>query len=392
MDSSPFPRIYLDHCASTPLDPEVEEACIRALRDHAGNPSSLHAEGAAARSALEQAREQVAALIGARPDEIVFTSGATESNGLALHGLVRGSAEAAGAARRAVTSAVEHPSVAEPLAALEDDGLEITRLAVGADGRLDLASLEAALRDGPALVSIQHANHETGVRQPLAAIAASAKQRGAWLHSDASQALGRLPIDVGSVAVDLLSGSAHKLNGPKGAGFLYVRRGVPLAPLLRGGPQERRRRAGTPSLVGAVGLGAACALARREGARRAAESARLRDRLWEGIVAKVPGVVRHGAATDALPHVLNVEFRDVAGEALLAALDLEGVAVSTGAACSSGSLEPSPVLLAMGVPPARARCAIRLSVGLGVDDAKVDHVLTLLPDLVARIRAAAGPA
>lgn len=381
-----IPFVHLDHNASTPLHPAVAEACARALRGHAANPSSVHALGSSARAALERAREQVADLIGARADEIVFTSGATEANALALTGAL---AEPHG--RRALVSAVEHPSVLEPLAALARRGLRVESVSVEGSGRLDPGAVVAALGSGADLVSLQLANHETGVVQPVAEIAAAMAPRAALLHVDASQALGRMPVDVGALGADLLTASGHKMNAPPGIGFLFVRREIALAPLLRGGPQERGRRAGMPNLVGAIGLGVACEIQRREGAARAAAWQALRDRLWDGARAKVPGVTRTGDGVETLPNVLHVVFAGASGEALLAALDLEGVAVSTGAACSSGSSEPSPVLLAMGEPVERARCAIRFSVGQGVDAAQIDHVLALLPDLVARVRAAEQP-
>jgi len=375
--------IHLDHNASTPLHPAVVDACARALRDHAANPSSVHAPGSAARAALERAREHVSALIGARPDEIVFTSGATEANTTALVGAL-GRPDGL----RAVAGAVEHPSVLEPLAALARAGLQVAIWPVATSGRLEVSAAGEILSEPTRLVSVQHANHETGALQPVAEIARAARECGALGHCDASQSLGRVPVDVGALGVDLLSGSGHKMNAPPGVGFLFVRRGLALEPLLRGGPQERGRRAGMPNLVGAIGLGVACEIQRLEGAPRAAAWASLRDRLWDGLRAKVPGVTRNGDGVATLPSVLDVGFAGASGEALLAALDLEGVAVSTGAACSSGSMEPSPVLTAMGQTPERARSAIRFSVGQGVDAAQIDHVLSLLPDLVARVRAA----
>lgn len=381
-----LPFIQLDHNASTPLHPAVLDACVRALRDHGANPASIHAAGSAARAALESAREQVAELIGARGDEIVFTSGATEANALALAGVLAPSSRC-----RAAASAAEHPSILQPLAALGPFGVEAIVVPVGRSGRVEVEAAAGAVAPGVALLTVQLANHETGVVQPVAKIVSALRDRAAAIHTDASQALGRAPVDVRTLGVDLLSGSGHKMNAPPGIGFLYVRRGLALTPLLRGGGQERGRRAGMPNLVGVIGLGVACEIQRRDGVARAEGWRRLRDRLWEGIRAKVPGVVRTGAGVETLPNVLHVRFAGASGEALLAALDLEGIAVSTGAACSSGSTEPSPVLLAMGEPAERAREAIRFSVGQGVDDAQIGHVLALLPDLVARVRAAERP-
>lgn len=377
-------RIYLDHNATTPVRDEVAQAMLRALRDGFGNPSSVHAEGAAARAALERAREQVAALVGAQPGEVVFTSGATEAN----HAALRGVLGAAGAGARLVTTCAEHPSVAEPAAALEAAGHPVTRLPVDPDGRLGEGALAAALAEPAALVSVLLANNETGVLQDGAALGAACAERGVPLHLDATQAVGKWPVDVRALGASLLSGSAHKLGGPKGAGFLVCARGVALAPWLRGGPQERGRRGGTENVPGAVGLGAACELAARELEARVREWGRLRDRLWEGIREKIPDVRRNGCARQVLPNTLSVEFRGADGEALLQALDLEGVAVSTGAACHSGSLEPSPVLRAMGRSEAEARASLRFSLGHGIGDAEIERVLALLPDLVARAREA----
>jgi cysteine desulfurase len=384
-------RLYLDHNATTPVRAEVLETCTRVLRDCFGNPSSTHSDGAGARRELDRARDEVAALIGASPAEILFTGGATESNHLALHGVagVAGRPVAHGPDLHVVSSTAEHPSVLEPLVALQRIGVRVTHVGVDSDGLLDPAAITDALQPGTALLSILWANNETGVVQPLRELANLARARGVLVHVDATQALGKLPVRVDELPIDLLSASAHKLNGPKGTGFLFVRRGVALEPWLRGGPQERKRRGGTENVAGIAGLGTACALARDELAERAQTTARLRDRLWDGLHAKVAGVARNGSAEHVLPNTLNVSFDAVRGDVLQAALDLEGVSVSTGAACASGSTVASHVLLAMGLPAERARAALRFSVGHGVDEAQIDHVLTLLPDLVARVRAEA---
>jgi cysteine desulfurase len=378
-------RIYLDHNATTPLRPEVVVAMERALRDTFGNPSSVHAEGARARAALERAREQVAALVGAKPAEVVFTAGATEANNTALQSTLR---SVAARGRHVVTSTAEHPSVVEPLAALEREGWSVTRLAVDREGLLDPADVEAAITPATVLVSILWANNETGVIQPVEAIARAAKARGVLVHLDATQAAGKIAVDLARVPADLVALSAHKLHGPKGIGALVVRGGLALEPWIRGGPQERRRRGGTENLPGAVGFGVACELARGDLAERAERMRGLRDRLWEGIRAKVPDVARNGSLDHVLPNTLNVRFAGAAGEVLLEALDLEGVAVSAGAACASGSVEPSHVLAAMGLSPAEARGSLRFSAGLGTREAEIDHVLSLLPELVARARQA----
>ncbi|MDJ0851868.1 MAG: cysteine desulfurase family protein [Myxococcota bacterium] len=376
-------RIYLDHNATTPLRSEVVDAMAAMLREGFGNPSSTHHEGAAARARIESARGQVASLLGCEPGEVLFTSGATEANNTAILALLADRAPG-----HVVTSSVEHPSVEAPLEALEAAGWQITRVPVGSAGRAEAQAIEAALRPDTALVSLIWANNETGVIQPVERVAALTRARGIWLHVDATQRVGKLPVDLGRVPIDLLGLSAHKLNGPKGSGALVVRRGLALPPLLRGGPQEGRRRGGTENVAGIVGLGVACALAERELARREAHARALRDRLWEGIRAKVPGVARNGDEAHVLPNTLNVRFEDTAGELLLQALDLEGVAASAGAACASGSIEPSAVLTAMGLSPSEARGSLRLSVGHGNDEAQIDRVLAVLPDLVARVRAA----
>lgn len=379
-------RIYLDHNATTPVRDEVIDAMLRVLRGGFGNPSSVHEEGSLARRAVELARERVAALLAARPDEIVFTASATEANNAALHGLLA----APQAPRRVVATAVEHPSVEEPLAALEAAGLQVTRLPVDAEGRVDPSRAAAALERGAAALAVILANNETGVIQDMEALRALADARGIPLHVDATQAVGKIPVDVARLGAATLAASAHKLGGPKGAGVLFQRRGRSLPPLLRGGPQERRRRGGTENLPGIVGFGVACDLAARELDARIATWGALRDRLWEGICSKVPRVRRNGSAEHVLPNTLNVEFEDAAGDVLLEALDLDGVAVSTGAACASGSLEPSRVLLAMGRTPTQARGSLRFSVGHGVTEAQIDRVVTLLPELVARVRSAAA--
>lgn len=376
-------RIYLDHNATTPVREEVADAMTRVLREVPGNPSSVHAEGAAARAELDEARANVADFLGVAPEEVIFTAGATEANNTALCAVAAARPDGR---RHVVATEVEHPSVAAALDRLEAQGHPVTRVGVGTDGRVRAAAVAAALRDDTALVSVIWANNETGVVQPVAEIAELARARGIWVHSDATQAAGKVPLPAGGGGVELLSLSAHKLGGPKGIGCLVVKRDVPFVPLLHGGPQERRRRGGTENLAGAVGLGVACRLAARELDERVERWGALRDRLWEGLRAKVPAITRNGEPEHVLPNTLNVTFEDTAGEVVLQALDLEGVAASAGAACASGSIDPSPVLLAMGLSPEQARGTLRFSVGHGVDEAQIDRVLALLPDLVARVR------
>jgi cysteine desulfurase len=377
-------RVYLDHNATTPLRGEVVAAMVEILRERFGNPSSTHAEGAAARAALEAARAEVAGLLGVAAGEVIFTAGATEANNT----VVRGAVAARPGRSHVVATTIEHPSVEEPLRGLEARGIAVTRVPVDRDGRLDPGAFAAALRDDTALAAVILANNETGVLQEVAKLAEAAHARGAWLHVDATQAVGKIPVDAVALGADTLAASAHKLNGPKGTGCLVVRSHVALPGLLVGGGQERRRRGGTENLAGIVGFGVACALARAELPQREARLAALRDRLWDGIVAGVPGVRRNGDPRHLLPNTLNVEFEGAAGEVLLEALDGEGVAVSAGAACHSGSIEPSAVLLAMGRTPQQARGSLRFSLGPGTSEAEIAYALAVLPGLVARVRAA----
>jgi cysteine desulfurase len=377
--------IYLDHNATTPLRCEVADAMDRVSREIFGNPSSVHAQGAAARSEVERARGELAALLGCDPSEVLFTGGATEANNTALLGVLRARADRG---RHVVTTQGEHPSVEAPLEVLEREGWQVTRVPVDGDGRVDVEEIDDAITPETVMVSVIWANNETGTLQPIGEIAGIARERGVLVHSDATQAVGKLPVDMRRVPVNLLSLSAHKFNGPKGVGCLVVRGELAFEPLLHGGPQERRRRGGTENVAGIAGLGAACALARAELPHRMAEYGRLRDRLWEGLLAKVPGLRRNGSPVHGLPNTLNVEFAGAAGELLLQALDLEGICVSSGAACASGSISASPVLTAMGRSPAAARSSLRMSVGHGIGDGDIDRLLALLPDLVERARRA----
>ena len=370
-------RVYLDHNASAPLRPEAREAMQAAL-EVAGNPSSAHREGVQARSLVERARADVATLIGAAPAEIVFTSGATEANNLALRGAL--------AVRPGVlvTSAIEHASVRETARALGD------AVSVGADrdGRIATDAVVAACRPGTALVSIGLANGEVGSVAPVSEIAAALAGRGIVVHTDAAQAAGRLPLDVARLGVDLLSLSAHKLGGPTGVGALYVRRGVALRPGLTGGPQERDRRAGTENVVGIAGFGAAARAARAELAEATGRMRALRDRLWHGITAALPDAMLNGPAGEPrLPNTLNVTIPGVAGESLLVLLDLADVAASLGSACAAGAPEPSHVLRAMGRNETEARNGLRLSLGPTTTADDVAYLLEVLPRVVGQIRA-----
>ena len=375
---------YFDHNATTPLDPEVLETVVTVLRSDFGNASSVHRFGQAAKSRIDGARTAVAELIGARPQEIVFTSGGTESDNLAVRGVAE--AAAAGPRRHLVASAIEHEAVLDTLKALGKRGWTTTLLPVDRSGVVSPAALEAAVTDRTALVSVMHANNEIGTIQPLAELAEIAHRRGALLHADAVQSVGKIPVDVGRLDVDLLSLSAHKFNGPKGIGALWVGRGRRLVATATGGGQERRRRAGTENVAGIAGFGAAARVAMRKLAAGGNEVAALRDRLEAGILANVPGAAVNGDPGRRVPNTTNVSFDRVEAESLLIALDLEGIAVSTGSACSSGTLEPSHVLRAMGLPSHRTQNSIRFSLGLGNTAEQVDRVVAVLPRVVEKLR------
>ena len=377
-------RAYLDHNATTPVAAEVADAMHQAVRGCFGNASRIHAFGQAAKAALDDARSAVAALLGARPNDVIFTGSGTEADNLAI----RGVAEASPAAgrRHLIASAIEHEAVLNTLKALSKRGWTSTLLPVGDAGVVEPAALEAALTDDTALVSVMHANNEIGTLQPIAELAGIAHRRGAVFHTDAVQTAGKLPLDVGALGVDLLSISAHKFNGPKGVGALWIRRGMRLVAPTTGGRQERNRRAGTENVPAIVGLGVAARLAAAKLSREAARLRTLRDRLESSLLDRVPDTAVNGGG-ERVPNTTNISFHGVEAEALLIALDLEGIAVSTGSACSSGTLEPSHVLRAMGLTPRRAQSSIRFSLGLGNTDDEIDRLVGVLPPLVARLRA-----
>jgi cysteine desulfurase len=374
-------RIYLDHNATTPVDPRVLEAMLPFLQGAFGNPSSLHWFGQRARAAVEEARASVAALVGAEPAEIVFTASGSEADNMALRGAA---AKAKPGRRLVVTTAVEHHAVLNTAKALREEAFPVEIARVDEAGRLELDSFRAALADTTLVASVMLANNETGVLQPVREAARLARERGALVHCDAVQAAGKIPLDVRALDVDLLTLSAHKLYGPKGVGCLYVRRGTPLAPLVRGGGQERNRRAGTENVAGVVGFGAAAALAREGLAAEAARAAALRDRLEMRLLA-IPGARRNGAEP-RLANTANVSFEGTEAEGLVIALDLEGVAVSTGAACAAGGVEPSHVLRAMGFPPERVQSSLRFSLGRGTTEAEIDQAAAITAAAVARQR------
>ncbi len=378
-------RIYLDHNATTPLDPRVLEAMLPFLRQDFGNPSSIHAEGRAARAAVDHARSQVAGAFGAAPEEIVFTSGGTESDNLALRGLARARRTAG---KRLIVSAVEHQAVLHTARDLAREGFEAVLLPVDGSGRVDPQALRRELEKGDtALVSVIAASNEVGTLQPLEELGRLCREHEVPFHSDAVQAAGNLPLDLALLPVDLLSVSGHKLYGPKGVGALYLRRGVRLAPLLTGGEQERDRRAGTENVAGIVGLGTACELAAGLLEREAARKLALTQGFLEDLAARVERWRLNGHPTERLAGTLNLSFEAVGGEDLLLELDLAGIAASSGSACASGSLGPSHVLTAMGLPPATAMGAVRFSLGRGNDRGQLERVAEAVARAVARLRA-----
>jgi len=377
-------RIYLDHNATTPLLPEVIDRMTRALREEFGNPSSVHHFGQQAKATIDEARTDVAALLDAEPSEVLFTSGGTESDNIAI----RGAAEALEATgrRHLIASSIEHEAVLNTLKALTKRGWRTTLLPVGQTGIAGADALRAALADDTALVSVMHANNEIGTIQPIAELARIAHDRGALFHTDAVQSAAKLPVSVKSLGVDMLSVSAHKFYGPKGVGALWIRRGLRVLPLLTGGRQERSRRAGTENVAGIVGMGVAARIARGKMADEGARLSALRDRLETGVLAAVSGTAVNGAREPRVPNTTNVSFDRVEAESLLIALDLEGIAVSTGSACSSGTLEPSHVLKAMGFNAHRAQNSIRFSLGASNTDEEVDRVIAVLPKIVEKLR------
>ncbi len=377
-------RIYLDYSATTPVDPQVREAMRPYFEGAFGNPSAAHALGREAKATLEQARETVAGLLGtADKDEVVFASSGTEADNLALAGTAFAYQERG---RHIITSAVEHAAVLETCTALERGGFSVTYLPVNGHGVLDLEQLRRAIRPDTILVSLMHANNEVGMLFPLAEIGAITKERGVLFHTDAVQSFGKVPLDVRYCKIDLLSLSAHKIYGPKGVAALYVRRGVRLQSLLRGGGQERGRRAGTENVPAIVGLAEAARLMFLEMPGEGERMGKLRDRFEAGVLARIEGVRVNAQKGPRLSHTSNLTFEGVEAQTLVAALDLEGIAVSAGSACHVGSLQPSHVLRAMGLSPEHVEGSLRFSLGRFTREEDIDSVLVILPHLVARLR------
>jgi len=385
-------RVYLDFNATTPVEPEVLDAMLPYFSGEFANAASIHTPGQKARAAVETAREKVAALIGARPQEIVFTSGGTESDNHAIFGIVSSSFTSFASSTsltsppHVITTAIEHEAVLNACQALEKQGVRVTYLPVDREGQLDLDQLRRAIRPETVLISVMHANNELGAVQPLAAIGRIAAEADVYLHTDAVQSAGKIPIDVNALGVDLLSISGHKLYAPKGIGALYVRGGTRVRQLLYGGHHQRGFRPGTENVAGIVGLGKAAEMARMSLADDARRISALRDRLQQGLLELVPYSRVNGGRAARTPNTTNLVFPGIEGEALLIALDLKGLACSTGAACSSGAVEPSHVLTAIGLPAEEARASLRFSLGRHTTSADIDFALNVVPAAVAQLR------
>lgn len=383
-----FRRVYLDNSATTPVNKEVVEAMLPFLNEKFGNASSIHFFGQEARAAIDKARHQVAAIINARPNEIVFTSGGTEANNLAIRGLLEANEKYG---KHIITSQIEHSAVKEVCLDLEKRGFEVTYLPVYEDGIVQIEDVKKAVREDTILISVMTANNEIGTIQPVEEIGRFVRELRAdgkkiWFHTDAVQGIGKMPVDVEDAGCDLLSLSAHKIYAPKGVGALYVRRGVRLHAQNIGGHQERERRGGTENVPYIVAFGKACEIAKNNLSENASRLVKLRNKFEDGVAEKITDIVFNGRRENRLPNVSNVSFRFIEGEGLLINLDMQGAAVSTGSACSSGSLEPSPVIRALGRNDELARGAIRFSFGNENTDEDVEYVLEILPKAVENLR------
>lgn len=374
--------IYLDYNATTPLDPRVLDEMIRLFAEDYGNPSSIHSPGSTARAAVDLARERVSDLLDARPSEIVFTSGGSESNNFA----VKGAVAAADGKNHLVTTAVEHASCLETFGFLERAGFEVTRLPVNSLGLVSLERLRETITERTALVSCMYVNNETGVVNPVREMGEIAREKGVLFHVDAVQALGKVEIDLANLPVDMASFSSHKICGPKGAGALYVRKGVDVEPFVHGGGQERGRRSGTENVPAICGFGFACELLRAETQTEARRLSEMRDRLFEGLSERIEGMSLNGHPEKRVCNTLNASFSGTHGEAVVMNLDTEGVAVSTGSACSEGNVDPSHVLLAMGLGKEQAVSSVRFSFGRFTRPEEIERVIEILPAMVERIR------
>jgi cysteine desulfurase len=378
-------RIYFDHNATTPVEPEVLEAILPFLSGEYGNASSIHTFGQKARAAVETAREQVASFIGARPQEIVFTSGGTEADNHAIFGIVEA---ASGNRKHVITTAIEHEAVLNTCQALEKRGVTVTYLPVDREGRIDVSALRTSLRESPetALITVMHANNELGTVQDLEEIGRIAAEADAYFHTDAVQSAGKIPIDVKAMGIDLLSLSGHKLYAPKGIGALFIRGGTRLRQLLYGGHHQRGFRPGTENVAGIVGLGRAAAIAQKSLADDSKRIGAMRDALERGLLERVREAHANGSRVPRTPNTTNITFPGIEGEALVIALDLKGLACSTGAACSSGAVEPSHVLTAIGLPADEARASLRFSLGRHTTPEQIDFALQVVPAAVDQLR------
>lgn len=378
--------IYLDYNATTPLAREAAEAMLPFLEKHFGNPSSIHAAGRETRAAIDDARDRLAKILGAKPHEIIFTGGGTEADNLAVIGLARARAEAGGG-RHLITAATEHHAVLQAFEHLEkNEGFRVTYLPVDARGQVDLDVFKNALEPDTALVSIMSANNETGTIQPLGGIIALCRERGILFHSDMIQSFGKMPLDAGACGADAISLAAHKFYGPKGAGLLYLRSGAPIARLHHGGAHENERRPGTENVAAILGMARAAEVVLRELEAEQDRQRALRDRLWNGIREVFPAAILNGHPAERLANTLNVSFPGMDGESLLISLDLEGICASSGSACMVGSIVPSHVLLAMGAAPALARSTVRFSLGKQTTAAEIDAAIATLPRIFARLK------
>jgi cysteine desulfurase len=376
-------RFYFDHNATTPVSQSVLEVLVAALLEVPGNASSIHQDGQLAKQRLEAARREVAALLGCEPKELVFTSGGTEADNLAIFGSVL---QSAAPGKHVITTAIEHPAVLNPCRELERSGIGVTYVRPGSNGVVDPEDIRRAMRPGTVLVSVMHANNETGTLQPIAEIASIAHQAGALMHSDGVQAAGKIPVDVYALGVDLYSISGHKFYATKGIGALYVKSGTKLRPIQFGGKHERERRPGTENVPSAVAMGKAAAIARSTLSIEPVRLETLRDRLETGILARVPDTGVNGRGHQRTPNTTSIYFDGLEGEALVISLDLKGFAVSSGSACSSGAVEPSHVLLAMGLAPERARASLRFSLGFSNNEEQVDALIEAVAASVAQLR------
>ena len=375
--------IYLDHASTTPTDPEVVEAMLPWFSEEFGNPSTVYSLGLTAAGAIQEAREAIAGTIGAEPDEIYFTSGGTESDNWAITGAADALQKKG---RHLITSTIEHHAILETMEYLEKRGCEVTRVPVDSGGLVDPEDVRRAIRPDTILVSIMHGNNEVGTIEPIAEIGKITREAGTLLHSDVVQTAGKMPLDVNELGLDMLSMSAHKFYGPKGVGLMYMRKRARITPLFHGGAQERGRRAGTLNVPGIIGMAKALQLCRERMAEDAAREAELRDRLWTGLSNSIDAIYANGSMEHRLPNNLNMRLDGIEGESMILMLDMEGICVSSGSACTTGSLEPSHVLLALGIPQELAHGSLRVTLGRSTTAEHIDHFIEVFPPIVARLR------